>query len=38
MQCTYSIEKMDCIVTRNIKDFRDCEIPVLLPDELVKKI
>ena len=38
MLCAYSIEKMDCIVTRNIKDFRDCEIPVLSPDELVKKI
>ena len=30
----YSIEKIDCIVTRNIKDFRDCEIPVLTPDEI----
>ena len=38
MLCAYSIEKMDCIVTRNSKDFRDCEIPVLSPDELVKKI
>ena len=38
MLCAYPIEKMDCIVTRNIKDFRDCEIPVLSPDELVKKI
>ena len=38
MLCSYSVEKMDCIVTRNIKDFRDCEIPVLSPDELVKKI
>lgn len=34
----YSIEKMDCIVTRNIKDFRDSEIPVFPPDEFVKKI
>lgn len=38
MLCAFSIEKMDCIVTRNIKDFRDCEIPVFTPDELVKKI
>lgn len=38
MLCAYSIEKMDCIVTRNIKDFRDCEIPVLSPDELVTKM
>lgn len=33
-----SIVKMDFIVTRNIKDFRDSEIPVLSPDELVKRI
>ncbi len=38
MICAYSIEKIDCIVTRNIKDFRDSEILVLPPDELVKKI
>jgi len=38
MICAYSIEKIDCIVTRNIKDFRASEIPVLSPDELVKKI
>ena len=38
MICAYSIEKMDCIVTRNIKDFRDSEIPILSPDELVTKI
>ncbi len=36
--CAYSIEKIDCIVTRNIKDFRESEIPVLSPDEFVKKI
>jgi len=38
MLCAYSIEKMDCIVTRNSKDFRECEIPVLSPDEFVIKI
>lgn len=38
MLCAYSIEKMDCIVTRNSNDFRDCEIPVLSPDEFVIKI
>jgi predicted nucleic acid-binding protein len=32
----YSIDKLDCIVTRNIKDFKGCEIPVLTPDELIK--
>ncbi|MCC6181322.1 MAG: PIN domain-containing protein [Bacteroidia bacterium] len=34
----YSIEKLDCIVTRNIKDFKGSEIPVLTPDELVKHL
>jgi predicted nucleic acid-binding protein len=32
--CATSVEKMDCFVTRNVKDFRECEIPVLTPDEL----
>lgn len=36
--CACSIEKMDCIVTRNIKDFRDSELQVYSPDELVKKL
>lgn len=31
-----SIEKIDCIVTRNVKDFKGAEIPVLAPDEFVK--
>jgi predicted nucleic-acid-binding protein len=30
----YSIEKPHCIVTRNVKDFKGSEIPVLTPDEL----
>jgi hypothetical protein len=34
----YKIEKMDCIVTRNIKDFSLCDIPVLTPQELVEQI
>jgi predicted nucleic acid-binding protein len=34
----YSIEKLYCIVTRNIKDFKGAEIPVLTPDELVKHL
>lgn len=34
----YSVEKIDCIVTRNIKDFSGSEIPVLTPDELIQKI
>ncbi|MEO6166826.1 MAG: PIN domain-containing protein [Chitinophagales bacterium] len=33
--CACSIENMDCIVTRNIKDFRNAEVPVLTPDEAV---
>lgn len=36
--CAYSVEKIDCILTRNIKDFKDCEIPVLTPDELYEKL
>src|ERR1700744_1844004 len=34
----YTIDKLDCIVTRNIKDFRASEIPVLSPDEVLKRI
>lgn len=34
--CAYSIDKLDCIVTRNTKDFKSSEILVLTPDELVK--
>jgi predicted nucleic acid-binding protein len=36
--CASSIEKIDCIVTRNIKDFKDSEILVLTPDELCIKL
>ena len=35
--CASTVEKIDCIVTRNVKDFRDCEILVLTPDELCIK-
>jgi predicted nucleic acid-binding protein len=38
MISAYSIDKIDCIVTRNIKDFRDSEIPVLSPEEAANKI
>jgi len=34
--CASSIDKLDCIVTRNIKDFKDSGVPVLSPDELYK--
>lgn len=33
-----SIDKMDCIVTRDLKDFKDTEIPVFSPDNILKKI
>ena len=36
--CATSIEKIDCIVTRNTKDFKDSEILVLTPDELCIKL
>lgn len=35
--CASTIEKIDCIVTRNTKDFRESEILVLTPDELSLK-
>ena len=35
--CASTIEKIDCIVTRNTKDFRDSETLVLTPDELCLK-
>ena len=36
--CAATIEKIDCIVTRNIKDFRNSEIPVSSPDEFCLKL
>jgi predicted nucleic acid-binding protein len=33
--CASSVDKVDCIVTRNIKDFKKSEIKVLSPDEFV---
>lgn len=33
-----SVNKIDYIVTRNIKDFKNSEIPVLPPEELIVKI
>ncbi len=36
--CANSIEQLDCIVTRNIKDFKESEIPVFSPDEVCTKI
>ena len=34
----YTIENIDCIVTRNIKDFKDAVIPVFTPDEVLNEI
>lgn len=28
-----SIENLECIITRNVKDFKGSEIPILTPDE-----
>jgi len=36
--CATTIEKIDCIVTRNVKDFKGSELPVLAPEELCAKI
>lgn len=33
-----SIQRMDCIVTRNIKDFKGSEILVLSPDEICAQL
>ncbi|OYU92990.1 MAG: PIN domain nuclease [Bacteroidetes bacterium B1(2017)] len=33
--CASSIEKVDCIVTRNTKDFKTSEIPAFNPDEIL---
>lgn len=35
--CASSVEKIDCIVTRNPKDFRESELLVLTPDEVCHK-
>lgn len=36
--CASSIDKIDCIVTRNVKDFKESEILILTPDELSLKL
>lgn len=35
--CATSIDKIDCIVTRNYKDFKKSELLVLTPDEFCSK-
>ncbi|HXI01281.1 MAG TPA: PIN domain-containing protein [Sphingobacteriaceae bacterium] len=32
--CASSVEKIDSIITRNVKDFKGSEIKILTPDEL----
>jgi len=36
--CATTIDKIDCIVTRNVKDFKSCEILVLTSDELCSRL
>lgn len=36
--CASSVQNIDCIVTRNTKDYKTSEIPVFNPDELILKI
>lgn len=33
-----TIDKIDCIVTRNVKDFKEAEIPVFSPDEFCDRL
>lgn len=36
--CASTINGMEYIVTRNIKDFKNSEIPALLPNEIIAKL
>lgn len=33
-----SVDKMDCIVTRDLKHYKDSDIPVFSPDSVLKKL
>jgi predicted nucleic acid-binding protein len=33
IHCAYKIENIDCIITRDSKDFKGCEILVISPDQ-----
>jgi hypothetical protein len=35
--CAYYVGTIDCIVIRNIKDFKNAEIPVFSPEQIVSK-
>lgn len=36
--CASTIENLDCIITRNLKDFKNSEIPVLAPEEFKNQL
>lgn len=38
IKAALSIDKMDYIVTRNLKDFKQAEIPVMSPDQILEKL
>ncbi len=35
MHSAYSISEINCLITRNTKDFKDCEIDVFTPEEFL---
>ena len=36
--CASTVNRMEYIVTRNIKDFKNAEIPAILPNEIIAKL
>ena len=38
IHCASTIEKIDCIVSRNTKDFKSSEIPAYNPDEIMLRM
>ncbi|MFZ4435701.1 MAG: type II toxin-antitoxin system VapC family toxin [Flavobacterium psychrophilum] len=38
IHCASTIEKIDCIITRNTKDFKSSEIPAYNPDEIMLRM
>lgn len=38
IHCASTIKKIDCIVTRNTKDFKSSEIPAYNPDEIMLRM
>jgi predicted nucleic acid-binding protein len=37
LNCAYSNQKIDCLITRNVKDFKNAEIPIFTPEEYLNK-